>query len=97
MAHLTVADMMSRTRSSSAGAHDKVSKPMAKRKIKWIQKATENAHGQFRRKAEAAGETTREFAKEHENFPGKLGRQARLAENLMAAGRKKRRSPLYNH
>lgn len=65
------------------------------RKVKWVQKATENAHGQFRRKAEAAGKTTREYAKEKENAPGKLGKQARLAETLMGMGRKK--SPLYDH
>ncbi len=55
---------------------------MAEKK-KWIKGATANAHGQFRRKAEAAGETTREFAKEKEGAPGKLGKQARLAETLM--------------
>lgn len=63
-------------------------KPKRKR---WVQGATENAHGQFRRKAEAAGETTREFAKEKENAPGLLGRQARLAENLMALPHGKKR------
>ena len=50
---------------------------------KWIAKATENAHGQFRRKAEAAGESTREFAKEKEHAGGKLGKEAVLAETLM--------------
>ena len=50
---------------------------------KWIAKATENAHGQFRRKAEAAGESTREFAKQEEHASGKTGKQARLAETLM--------------
>ena len=33
-------------------------------KKKWVQKATANAHGQFHRKAQAAGETTREYAEE---------------------------------
>lgn len=50
---------------------------------KWIQKATANAHGQFRRKAQAAGKTTREFAAEHAGDSGKTGKQARLAETLM--------------
>ncbi len=50
---------------------------------KWIQSATANSHGQFRAKAEAAGKTTREYAKEKENAPGVLGKQARLAETLM--------------
>ena len=69
---------------------------------KWIAKATVNAHGQFRRKAEAAGETTRQFASEHEPDSGKTGEQARLAENLMGmshgdAKKKARRKTLYDH
>ncbi len=54
-------------------------------KKKWIKGATENSHGQFRAKAEAAGESTKEFAKEHAGDSGKTGAQARLAENLMNA------------
>ena len=50
---------------------------------KWIKKALEGAHGQFKAKAERAGESTSEFAKEHEHDSGKLGKQARLAQNLM--------------
>ena len=50
---------------------------------KWIASATSNAHGQFRRKAEAAGKTTSEFAREHEHDSDKTGEQARLAETLM--------------
>jgi hypothetical protein len=50
---------------------------------KWIRAATANSHGQFRRKAEAAGETTRAFAAEKSDAPGKLGKQARLASSLM--------------
>lgn len=64
---------------------------------KWIGKATENAHGQFRKKAEAAGETTREFAKEKEHAPGKLGAEARLAENLMAANKGGKAQKRYSH
>ncbi len=54
---------------------------MAKRK--WIKSATSNAHGQFRAKAEKAGESTKEFASEHAGDSGKTGAQARLAQNLM--------------
>lgn len=54
-------------------------------KHKFIKAATANAHGQFRKKAEAAGESTEEFAKAKEGAPGKLGKQARLAETLMNA------------
>jgi len=62
-------------------------------KKKWIQKATEGSHGQFKAKAEAAGETTKQFAKEHEHDSGKTGAQARLAENLMhASGAIKKKS-----
>lgn len=53
------------------------------RKHKWIKAATANAHGQFRAKAEAAGESTRTFAREHEGDSGKTGKQARLALALM--------------
>lgn len=59
-------------------------------KKNWIKAATGNSHGQFRKKAEAAGKSTREFAAEHDEDKGKTGQQARLAENLMAAGKKKR-------
>lgn len=55
---------------------------------KFIQKATENAHGQFRRKAEEAGRSTHEFAEEHEHDSGKTGSQARLALTLMKLGHK---------
>jgi hypothetical protein len=66
---------------------------LASRKMpkKWISKATANSHGQFRHKAEAAGETTREFAKEHEHDSGKTGQQARLAETLMGMPHSKKR------
>jgi hypothetical protein len=88
--HLSLIDLQSRLAPQR-------SRPVAKKK--WIAGATANSHGQFRRKAEAAGESTREFAKEKENAPGKLGKQARLAETLMGmhgGGKKKsRRSALY--
>lgn len=67
-----------------------------KKKRKWIKGATENAHGQFKAKAEAAGKSTSEFAREHEDAPGKLGKQARLAETLMKMhSHKERRKKLY--
>jgi hypothetical protein len=76
--------------------------PVAEKKKKWIQKATANSHGQFRRKAEAAGESTKEFAREHENSGGTLGKEANLALNLMGASGaakkpKKHRSKFYDH
>jgi hypothetical protein len=56
---------------------------------KWIQKATEHGKGAFKAKAEKAGKSTSEFAREKASAPGKLGREARLAETL-ASMRKKR-------
>ena len=61
-----------------------------KKKKKWIQSATSNAHGQFKAKAEAAGKSTREFAEEHQHSKGKLGKQARLALTLMGESHKKK-------
>lgn len=58
-------------------------------KKKWMKKAFENSHGQFREKAEHAGKSTAEFAKEHEHDSGKTGKQARLAEVGMHANHKK--------
>ena len=55
----------------------------------WIKKATANSHGQFRKKAEAAGMSTASFAKKEEHAPGKLGAEARLAETLMGLPHKK--------
>jgi hypothetical protein len=80
---LTLADMSSRT------------KPMAKRK--WVSKAIPESHkGAFKAKAEAAGKTTREFAREKADAPGKLGKEARLASTLMGMN-KERRKALYDH
>lgn len=59
-----------------------------KKKKKWIQKATDNSHGQFKAKAEAAGKSTKAFAEEHKGSPGKLGKQARLALTLMGESHK---------
>jgi hypothetical protein len=87
MPHPTLIDVASRSMAD---------KP---KKKKWIKAATSNSHGQFRKKAEAAGETTREFAKEHEHDSGKTGAQARLAENLMGLSHsgKKKKSKMYGH
>ena len=54
----------------------------------WIASATSNSHGQFRKKAEKAGKTTREFAAEHDGDSGRTGQQARLAETLMGMSHK---------
>jgi hypothetical protein len=54
---------------------------------KWIKKATANAHGQFKAKAEAAGMSTHAYAEKEKNAGGKLGKQAVLALNLMAAAK----------
>lgn len=53
------------------------------RKHRWIKSATSGSHGQFRAKAERAGETTRQYADEHKGDSGVTGQQARLAINLM--------------
>jgi hypothetical protein len=59
-------------------------------KKKWIQAAIPDSHkGAFRAKAKAAGESTRAFAEEKKDAPGKTGAQARLALTLMAMPRKR--------
>jgi len=63
---------------------------------KWIKGATENSHGQFRAKAEAAGKSTAAYAREHEDDSGKLGKQARLAETLMAMTKAHNKSSVPN-
>lgn len=62
----------------------------------WIKKAVpESRRGIFKKKAEAAGKTTREFAAEHSGDSGTLGKEARLAQTLM--GMKKKSAKLYDH
>lgn len=56
----------------------------------WMKAAFAGSHGQFKAKAEKAGKSTADFAREHEHSPGKLGKQARLAEMGMHHGAKKR-------
>ncbi len=46
---------------------------------KWMKKAFANSHGQFKEKAEKAGESTKEYADKEKHAKGKLGKQARLA------------------
>lgn len=58
---------------------------------KWIDGAIKRP-GAFKAKAEAAGKTTREFAAEKADAPGRLGRQARLAETLMGMNKSKSES-----
>lgn len=81
--HPTISDLASRTMAD-------------KRKPKrWISKAVpESRKGVFKEKAERAGETTREFAKEHDGSKGALGKEARLAETLM--GLPKKRKSIYS-
>ena len=62
---------------------------MEKKKTKWIKRAIKHP-GEFSSKAERAGKSTREYAKEHEHDSGKLGRQARLAQTLMKMHKRKK-------
>lgn len=54
---------------------------------KWMKGAFANSHGQFKAKAEKAGKSTAAFAKAKASAPGKLGKQARLAEAGIKASR----------
>ncbi len=54
----------------------------------WIEKAIKKP-GSFTAQAERAGESTAEFAGEHEDAPGKTGRRARLAELLLKMRKEK--------
>lgn len=53
-------------------------------KKKWIAQAVSKGKGKFSAKAKAAGKTTAQYAEDKEGAPGKLGREARLAETLMS-------------
>ena len=89
MASLSMADMMSRTT------------PMAEpaKKKNWIKKAVpKERRGVFKEKAKEAGMSTSVYAKKKEDAPGALGKEARLAENLMGMSHKrKKKSPLYTN
>ena len=56
-------------------------------KKKWIASAIKHP-GALRRKAAAAGESTREYAQEHKGDSGTTGEQARLALTLMKMHKK---------
>jgi hypothetical protein len=62
----------------------------------WMKEAFANSHGQFKAKAAAAGKSTAEYASEKSDAPGKLGKQARLAEVGMAAHHKKSAAHRYS-
>ena len=83
MADLTLMDLSSRG-----------TPKMAAKKKNWI-KSGDKHPGLFKEKAERAGKTTREFAAEHEHDSGKLGQEARFADNAMRAGHKARQKKLY--
>lgn len=54
----------------------------------WIENAIKKP-GSFKRQAQHAGESTAEFAHEHEDSSGKTGRRARLAELLLKMRKEK--------
>lgn len=62
---------------------------------KWIQGA-DIKEGAFTKKAKAAGKTVREYAAEKKDAPGKLGKQARLAQTFEGMAKKKP-NPLHDH
>lgn len=69
---------------------------------KWIAGAVKHGKGKFSAKAKEAGESTREYAAQEKDAPGKLGKEARLAETLMSmhhGGDKpaRRASTMYTH
>ncbi len=63
---------------------------------KWIQKA-DLKEGAFTAKAKRAGKSVQEYAREKENAPGKLGKQARLARTFAKMGKEHKGSPLHDH
>lgn len=66
---------------------------MAKSKKRWIQKANLD-EGSFTSKAKAAGKSVQEYAAEKAHAPGRLGKQARLAQTFKKMAKK---SPLHDH
>jgi len=55
--------------------------------MNFIQSAIKHP-GSFKKEAERAGKSTREFAEEKKHAGGKVGRRARLALTLMALHKK---------
>jgi hypothetical protein len=85
MSSLSMVDMLSRTSMAD--------KP---KKSKWIKKAVpESRKGVFGAKAKEAGMSTAAYAEKEKGAPGKLGKEARLAQTFEGM-RKKKRSPLYD-
>lgn len=58
----------------------------------FIANATADAHGQFVKKAQAAGMSTITFARKKSSAPGITGEQARLAKTLIGLNHKKGKS-----
>ena len=89
MASLSMADMMSRTAPMAESA----------KKKNWIKAAVpKERRGVFKEKAKEAGMSTSAYAKKEEGASGSLGKEARLAENLMGMSHKrKKKSPLYTN
>lgn len=63
----------------------------------WMASAVKPSHkGLFRKKAEAAGETTHEYAEKKKGAPGALGKEARLALTFEKERPKsKKRAPIH--
>lgn len=57
----------------------------------FIADATHQAHGQFVKKAQAAGMSTITFARKKKNAPGVTGKQAKLAATLIGLKGKKKK------
>ena len=57
---------------------------------KWMQSAVKRP-GALRAKADKAGESTQEYAREHKSSPGRTGKQARLALTFAKARKGKRK------
>jgi hypothetical protein len=53
----------------------------------WIKAGASKHPGLFAKKAKAAGKSTAEYASEHYDDSGKLGKEARFAKNAMKAHR----------
>jgi hypothetical protein len=59
---------------------------------KWIEKSIPKSHrGVFKKKAQRAGMTTREYAVKERGAPGKLGEEARESLTLMGMRKGKRK------
>lgn len=74
--------------------NSRTAKMAEKKKRKWVQKADLDK-GAFTSKAKRAGKTVATYAHEKANAPGKLGKQARLAETF--EGMAKKRKKMYDN